>query len=1434
METGRKKTGVIFIVAILLVSLTAGILWNGQRNVSYAKEVFLDTETLVQDKIQSNQSFTILEIVSDMENARIGYLAGGCEPVLLPETADKLEAEELLTKDKDSAVEYPLIYTIDVQEFPERNQELLDAGYVETIVSGGDTGITGNSLDEVDESGETENTDSEPESDPENSDGESITVSGNSDSARVAFIADSAVPLSSGTTVSDGSSLTSDDGTIYRYEKAIFTNQEYFKKYVLGMQSGYDRLSLQVITKTADQVTEADIAGADLIYVSGLGADEYQGKDFSEAAAKALLSQVTGEVVRKPCILDYAVYTTTGAVMRESNLYKVCLVLLGENAGGVYEDIAGSFSESVDDPAWQPVINAQVIDNGGHFVRENIYWYTWKAEDFVNPKGTGSSPYFVGSDLASYFSVAAVGTGFSSVVDAIDAENYNNSINNPGRESMDTGSITPALAVQYILKYDTEAAVLYKDSVRILELQPCKDYKFGDAAGKKELIEKWLPDFKDKPDAVQVTCMTIAEFIGHNENISEKYDLIYIGSNTGKFNTWSGNVDVGGIMENRTYRRFNDASMNGMLYSHVGDYGNVQYWGLIKTDYSFLDKTMYRFPGNDLTTYKLAELKEFLSSGSPIIVADDFFTYGGSNSVTASGAPTAINGGREVFKGDGGASVYGILDTSSYMYQLVVYAVHGKDAVRGDDIYGSADWAINWSSRSRLNFFYESGADARNLLSFINQQKLYLNLTTRPAEYTYTTTGANNHIVSATYLQPESDGNYYLNYEFSISSLGVATAGQSFDCQLFIDVNNDGKFSKTQEEMDSLIITEIATGNVVARASDGYHLRAGVAYRMRRALPNEYMGCIAWELLCTANNNDNIHAAQTGYTVVKKNSEEKQELRILQITSGYSTGTNPTGGLNANNLNLQQELENGTTVWGELLANVPDFELNITTIPTYGDDGLVARFKADNNLFDRYDMLIFGFGDGFADIRYEPLLDAITEYANSGHCILFAHDTTFVQTSQLDGYYDYSRPNNEGGKQVSIDRDGNTAPFVDLVTWWGEYEEDKRPRFLTQLVRNLGGMDPYGVTVNGSAARSGESISKGTAAWNELVASGKDIAFKPNTYQTQTVANTQGATYIQLRENIFWTPEWGQPQVNRLFSFNVDSSSFFRGLHTQDYGYNGNQLCSTVVGKVNDGMITNYPYKIPDSFLAANTHAQYWALDLESDSDKDGESDLVVWYTINEITTGDNNVYSEDLCSISPYDARNNYYIYNMGNITYTGVGHTAVTSEQEVKLFINTMVASYVASIKNPSVRIVEDGSSAASEISNISVPFLENGTVLTDSANNDVVRVYFRVFDNNIVKGTKTITGNFYINGEQIKLSIYDVAGNKLYDAGSTEAANVLHSGNSYYVEVPASRLGGRNAADFKVEVFTDWIRNGTQVQSGKVSDTVTISKIELFDLD
>ena len=97
--------------------------------------------------------------------------------------------------------------------------------------------------------------------------------------------------------------------------------------------------------------------------------------------------------------------------------------------------------------------------------------------------------------------------------------------------------------------------------------------------------------------------------------------------------------------------------------------------------------------------------------------------------------------------------------------------------------------------------------------------------------------------------------------------------------------------------------------------------------------------------------------------------------------------------------------------------------------------------------------------------------------------------------------------------------------------------------------------------------------------------------------------------------------------------------------------------------KINDGLITTYPFVLDDNIQIATTHNQYYMLNLE-------DPKIIPWYNI----IGNNR---------DPYDSWNHYYTYSKGNITYSGTGHTNTNfPDEEQKLFVNTMYRAFLGPI--------------------------------------------------------------------------------------------------------------------------------------------------------
>ncbi len=109
---------------------------------------------------------------------------------------------------------------------------------------------------------------------------------------------------------------------------------------------------------------------------------------------------------------------------------------------------------------------------------------------------------------------------------------------------------------------------------------------------------------------------------------------------------------------------------------------------------------------------------------------------------------------------------------------------------------------------------------------------------------------------------------------------------------------------------------------------------------------------------------------------------------------------------------------------------------------------------------------------------------------------------------------------------------------------------------------------------------------------------------------------------------------------------------------------------SNSVYKINNGLINEYPFSIGD-ILVADTHYQWYQLNLE-------DEDVVPWYTLKPNGNGYNQ-----------YDARNYYYTYSKGNLTYSGTGHSNGFTTDEKELFVNTMVKASRGANHAPTIQV-------------------------------------------------------------------------------------------------------------------------------------------------
>ena len=1069
--------------------------------------------------------------------------------------------------------------------------------------------------------------------------------------------------------------------------------------------------------------------------------------------------------------------------------------------------------------------------------------------------------------------------------------------------------ISKASITRYILNWYMHR-VTVKSSIRVLDLEPC--YDFSDTL--KSELQTAVVNMMGmtgiyKASAINITQMSSAEFIGKIEDLNEKYDMIYLGARVGKMNTENG-VTV-----------YNDPQMKGLIYSHVGDYydyatktdtenvtqARETYNARHRLQDSSLDhnKTndddstnksadVYRGPGNDMNSTRYEEFCQFIEAGYPVVIADTFIKVDNNNIPVASTAT---------------------LDKNSYFYKLVQFALQ-KDA-NGQYLY----WQKNIFTESQLT---DNTADTKLgttlsarrsvFCNYLNLSKLSVNWVTTygaayPQELKY---NSNQNGASNGGSLEKIDGKYQLQYIFNLQNdAAISQTGTTYDCKLFVDKNADGRFSgsdyvegktyTSSEEVSGLTVyirkgdewnkvDPIATAN-----GSRYELRTGEIYRVIRALPEEYVGVIPWKLVFYDNADRLVRTAKSGYTSVPQQSGKKT-IRVLQLLSDD----------NRNNWNLHDEQNNSNSTFSKCINGLTDWNVvgldqvnwDGTVTPSKSIDSMTVTYLVNEklkiggtsdtdiqkiyqesyNLFQQYDMLILGFGDayrfGYTYGAYDPSKEipagimenvkrnlavgwAVRDYIESGKSILFTHDTTSY-VNNIQSVIPYN--------------DNGTAEIYHSNYWYWGYEFNK-------TIRASVGLDRYGALKEYYQQRVENSTGEEQKRDQEYLKTLESYTFdeikEPNSdnelWQKEGVTKYTVVRFLRSYLEDLRTTNSSEvwfPVKNSLLkqagydNGNGPAWNYPSNLLMGDYA--GSSLIAT---QVNDGQITQYPYQISadEQLEISNTHYQWLQPNMELDRNGDGKNDIVVWYCISGVADG--NYKNTNIYNITPNDVVNNYYIYTMGNVTYSGAGHSTPSKESEIKLFVNTMIAAYNAGVTAPSVRFKDK---SGSKIQSVYMLYDPVNHIVLDDKNNGTISVNFQADDYNILAGGQQLCVEFYkscaddtsgaisvdgITGKVLRLKTDGEDGLKITDSNGNVISPIerngvkncypITNGATYTLKYSSDEMGlfstdtsgtilneGAQASTIYARVYTVY-DSGSKVTPCGIAE-LSISAQELFELD
>ncbi|WP_294392319.1 DUF5057 domain-containing protein [uncultured Clostridium sp.] len=532
--------------------------------------------------------------------------------------------------------------------------------------------------------------------------------------------------------------------------------------------------------------------------------------------------------------------------------------------------------------------------------------------------------------------------------------------------------------------------------------------------------------------------------------------------------------------------------------------------------------------------------------------------------------------------------------------------------------------------------------------------------------------------------------------------------------------------------------TEIAK-KTVAHASQGIN-----TYNLNYRLNNDFIGYLDWKIEVTKPNGIKYNVKNSN---VYKRLGSQREIKVLQIC--------PDNAINDSKFNLTKNTE-----FIKKLKEVDDYNIVVETkkVSVFNDEASQRASSGGNQeLNGKYNMIILGFADSYGGCQInKDACNELERYIETGQSVMFTHDTITPALSN---------------NKITLSN-GNK---IDLASY------TSGPRLLTQRMRDYVGQSRYGDPYR----KKDDGTIDEFDIYKEYV---------------QGIGSTVELTNKNIPHDIFDKTF----DNKKVYTLGATQDGYIREVQRQN-----NKTKFTVgwdfvtnVKDINSAQINNYPFELSNSIPVAQTHTQWYQLNLE-------DPDVVPWLNL----TGGN---------FNDSDSRNYYYTYSKGNITYSGTGHSNGFTNEELELFVNTIVKA-------------ERGANHAPEIE-CSIPIESKDN---NDSNNIVAGADYsftvdaRDFDGDPVE-LKIKIGNNDLTSDYVDMSkLEETACFLRKDDGDSELeSNVFHvqsddnDRKALKITIPKNRLSV--GQEVVVEI------NGQDYRGAKVSKKYVINPIELPKFD
>jgi len=877
---------------------------------------------------------------------------------------------------------------------------------------------------------------------------------------------------------------------------------------------------------------------------------------------------------------------------------------------------------------------------------------------------------------------------------------------------------TPLQVIQYLLMNrasengasptPTAAGAIDANAVadrapRILEVQPYIAYDSNDT---------WIARLKNiygktyTASELNIKKMSMSEFIVNTDDLIAQYDMIYIGSNLGGDNGYYKKVVQSLINSDPAF-----SSNKGLIYMHIGPRWSIGY----NHSYGLSDKTNQglsagsgsyytQMSGNDITMIRANTVDEFARNGGIVVIASNLTNYSGTVADSS--------------KVDSSSNLYDLLNkmlASGYTGNVVAL----KDSMNYTAIKSKA-------------------------VSLLKSKNININCIQRPKEYQDHGSDAER------YINGSNTTDRTLRFQFTIEDSATIQNPYEYVLGLYVDLNADGRYTSSDAEtLRGMSVYDSTMGMTVNLNTDT--LKSWHTYVVSRDV-SELVGVIPWKLeVCRKNGNTvtELSAAIEGFSAIKALNSEKETIRVLQIYIGVG----------ADAMDFGNDCSWGKTV--SYLLPTKDDLIN-AALHKYGSSFDPTSFESVEKMYEWF----------YANISSSDInaIDVVLyDYNNGANYI-----KDKVDNAKTDSWKRDTDGNIIWGDVTAIDNiNGDngitvTRKFYDLFKELNEFTvvtDRMACRSFQQWVANGNSvLDKYDMIILGFGDGYGDLNTAACQDINKFISAGKTALFTHDTTSffndpspdasdntESNVDRYRGGWKWGYNINQFFRSKLALDRYNvtgKIGTYDTDFTVNGTSVTTTNQGYvdnmsNGNQETTKAI-RINRGTVTEYPYTIASTITVGTTHNQYYQLNME-------DPNIVVWYSL--YSDSSDSIYNQNA-----KDARNYYYIYNVGNVTYSGAGHKLSNADkiiEELKLFVNTVVAAYRASGSPFKTYVTNVDKSSGDKIDYVYVDF---DTTDTESALGDLIsnvdgkqykRITYLVEDNSIMDNTG-ITIKYYIQQE------------------------------------------------------------------------------------